>query len=669
MHCQKIEIEKEKQRAEEDLKISEEKFSVAFKTSPYAIVITQPESGRFIEVNDAFFTMTGFTHEELENNSSIEMGLWVDIEDRNRVVKELYGGRDMIRQEFKFKKKNGEIIIGLFSAHLIHIKNRTYILASINDITESKRADEALRKSEMQLSTALDIAHLGPWEYDVIKDEFTFNDHFYKLFRENAEQVGGYKMSSSEYIRRFVHPDDIAAVSQEIEKVIESDDPNYCRAMEHRIIYGDGEIGYISVKILTIKDSSGQMIRTYGVNQDITYLKNKEQELIIARQHAEESDKLKTAFLQNMSHEIRTPLNGIIGYSNLLKNENLSKEEINEFTYIIQQSGNRLIEIVNNVLYISKIQTGQFKIDNKPILINSIFSDLLSFFSQSAKTKNIILNYHNLDDKNRMLYSDKEMLYQILTNLINNAIKFTKSGSIDFGYEINDKPSEGLKPSEGCANEDTILFYVKDTGIGIPTELYDEIFKRFIQIESTLSRGYEGAGLGLAICKGLVELLEGKIWIESEINKGTTFFFTLPYTFVALASESCINNSDGQVKRTHGKILIAEDDLISYKYLNRLLVDSNITVLHAENGEQAVELVRNTSDIDLILMDIRMPRMDGIEATKRIKLIRPDLPIIAQTAYAFTEERDKILSIGCDGYLSKPIDIKNLVKMINKYLS
>ncbi|MGA2296447.1 MAG: ATP-binding protein, partial [FCB group bacterium] len=377
-------------------------------------------------------------------------------------------------------------------------------------------------------------------------------------------------------------------------------------------------------------------------------------ELIIAKDKAEESDKLKTAFLQNMSHEIRTPLNGIIGFSGLLNAENISKDDIREFTAIISQSGKRLIEIVNNVLDISKIQTGQVNLEQKPILINSIFSDLFTFFSSFADTKNIKLNYHNLDDKFRTIYSDEAKLHQILTNLINNAIKFTKSGSIDFGYEIKDN---------------VIQLYVKDTGIGIQADMYERIFDRFTQAESTLSRNYEGAGLGLAICKGLVELLGGKIWVESEINKGTTFFFTLPYTpFAQQTHQEEILISESPLKKAKGKILIAEDDWVSFQYLNRHLVNADITVIHAENGEEAVELVRKTPDIALILMDIRMPVMDGIEATKQIKLIRPDLPIIAQTAYAFSEEKNKILSIGCDEYLPKPIENDKLKVLIDKYL-
>ncbi|KAF0128808.1 MAG: PAS/PAC sensor hybrid histidine kinase [Bacteroidetes bacterium] len=376
-------------------------------------------------------------------------------------------------------------------------------------------------------------------------------------------------------------------------------------------------------------------------------------ELIISKEKAEESDKLKTAFLQNMSHEIRTPLNGIIGFSALLNYEDVSREEIKEYSAIISQSGNRLIEIVNNVLDISKIETGQIVIEQKAIVIDEIFYDLLTFFTPVAKTKKLRLNYTNQPDKTNMIYSDEAKLHQILTNLINNAVKFTKSGSIDFGFETKDN---------------SIQFYVKDTGIGIPAELHDKVFIRFIQAEQSMTKNYEGAGLGLAISKGLVELLGGKIWVESEIGKGTTFFFTLPITTIKEQEKTEAITSPVQGKKSNRKILIAEDDWTSFQYLSKIMSKSNVTIIHAENGEQAVELVKENSDIDLILMDIRMPVMNGIDAARLIKQIRPNLPIIAQTAYAFSEEKTTILTTGFDEYLSKPLQYSKLDELIKKYL-
>lgn len=281
----------------------------------------------------------------------------------------------------------------------------------------------------------------------------------------------------------------------------------------------------LSINLLQNKEKEKREAELIIANEELVF-QNKEKEkraaeLIIAKEKAEESDNLKTAFLRNMSHEIRTPLSAIIGFSALLNDENNSKDDIREFTTLISQSGKRLIETVNNVIDIAKIQTGQVEIKKKPIFVYSIFSDLFTFFYPLANTKNIRLNYHNHGSGFIMIFSDEAKLYQILTNLLNNAIKFSESGDIDFGYEVKD---------------DVIQFYVKDTGIGIHPDLYETIFDRFIQAEQSFSRGYEGAGLGLAICKGLVGLLGGKISVESEVNKGTTFFFTLPYKHLSLIS-------------------------------------------------------------------------------------------------------------------------------------
>jgi len=332
-------------------------------------------------------------------------------------------------------------------------------------------------------------------------------------------------------------------------------------------------------------------------------------ELIIAKEIAEEGDELKTAFLQNISHKIRTPLNGIIGFSDLLNREDLNQEEIREFTALIGQSGKRLVEIINNVLDVSKIQTGQVKIEQNQIMINSLFSDLFNLFDPVAKAKNINLKYQNHDKENRIMFSDEAKVNQIFTNLISNAIKYTKSGDIDFGYEIKD---------------DFIQFFVKDTGLGMPQDLREKVFNQFVQSEQSPGKEYEGAGLGLSICKGLVELLGGKIWVESEIKKGSTFYFNLPYKSVLETTPTTDKYPDLTGKRPRRVILIAEDDWISFQYLRTILEKSDITVIHAENGEQAVDIVRETSDIDLILMDIKMPVMDGIEATKIIKRMRPE---------------------------------------------
>lgn len=382
--------------------------------------------------------------------------------------------------------------------------------------------------------------------------------------------------------------------------------------------------------------------RTHPINNETIHNKGR----------MDDSENLKTAFLQNISHEIRTPLNGIIGFSELLGEEGISREDIKKFTAIICQNGDRLIEIINNVLEISKIQTGQIHIVRNPVRIDSIFSDLTTGYKHFAESKNIRLNSQIPQDLSRVLYSDEVKVHQILKELIKNAIKFSNSGDVNFGYKIQDSE---------------IRFFVEDMGIGIPPEILDKVFERFFQANQPYFEVHEGAGLGLSICKGLLDLLGGRIWIESEVGKGTTVFFTLPLLPLTLTSQTFVFNPEFHAKGYTAKILIAEDDWVNFTYLKIFLEDSGISVIHAENGKKAVDMVMDCPDIDLILMDINMPVMDGIEAAKLIKQVRPALPIIAHT----TRASDADLNpgpYGCDEYLSKPFEIDQLNLLLTRYL-
>lgn len=375
------------------------------------------------------------------------------------------------------------------------------------------------------------------------------------------------------------------------------------------------------------------------------------EQLVSAKKQAEESDRLKTAFLQNMSHEIRTPLNGILGFSKILCDEELSQDEIKEYTGIIAQSGNRLMETIGNVLDISKIDTGQVQVANKEFSLNSIMDEKYSLFATAAKINNIALNYHlDAEYSNTLIISDEMKLSQILSNLINNALKFTKSGSIDFGCSVKG---------------DEIEFYVQDTGIGIAEKFHHRIFSRFAQVDLSITRGYEGAGLGLAICRGLVELLGGRIWFESELGVGTTFYFTIPHVAAKQAIDDDILFEELMPKPSRVRILVAEDDLITTKYIMRMMEKENYNATYATNGKEAVELCRS-ENFDLVLMDIKMPILDGLTAAKAIKQFKPNLAIVAQSAFSTKYEIERYLEV-FDDYITKPFLAKDIMRMIDKY--
>lgn len=376
-----------------------------------------------------------------------------------------------------------------------------------------------------------------------------------------------------------------------------------------------------------------------------------------AQKSAEESDQLKTAFLHNISHEIRTPMNSIIGFSDLLNDPDLDFEKRQNYIEIITQSSNSLLSIITDIVDIATIEAGQVKINEKEIHLNKLLKQIYEFFILKAEKQNLSFSYkHSLADDSAFIKIDPVKLSAILTNLIGNAMKFTKKGHVNFGY---------------TRKEDMLEFYVEDTGIGIPSGMHDEIFIRFRQVELTDDRQFGGSGLGLAISKAYVELLGGKIWLNSIHGKGSVFYFTIPYKKVDVADMSEREDPTEikiDIKRST-TIVIAEDEDLNFMLLDELLSDTNLTILRALNGLEAVEICKSKQQVDLVLMDIKMPIMNGYEATEQILAMRPTLPIIAQTAYSSDADKAKAFACGCSDFISKPISKDLLISKINKLIN
>ena len=377
-------------------------------------------------------------------------------------------------------------------------------------------------------------------------------------------------------------------------------------------------------------------------------------QLVIAKQRAEQSDRLKTAFLANMSHEIRTPMNGILGFAELLKEPNLSGVEQQEFIEIIEKSGLRMLNIINNIIDISKIESGLIKINRADFNLNEIIDYLLAFFKPELESKNLKILFSKPSNFEELRIStDKEKLLAVLSNLIKNAIKYTDSGTIALGYQH--------KPG-------FLEFFVKDSGIGISKNRQKAIFERFIQADIEDIHAYQGAGLGLAISKSYVELMKGEIWVDSEPGKGSIFYFTMPYTSIvdaAVVKKNKISNVRSQERKL--KILIVEDDEISELYLARIVSKIGSRILVAINGFEAVRICRENLDLDLILMDIGLPDLDGYEVIKQIRHFNKEVVIITQTGYSFKTDREKAMNNGCNAYISKPIDKAELLTLINTH--
>lgn len=390
----------------------------------------------------------------------------------------------------------------------------------------------------------------------------------------------------------------------------------------------------------------------YSIIHDISEKRKILKDLINAKEKAEESDRLKTAFLNNISHEIRTPLNSILGFGQYLAEADLPQNERMEMYDHLQRSSNRLMNTVDDYVDIALIVSSNVTAHFKDFLIQPFFDDFI------AKTYNLCdhskVEYvieAPLEVSNVILHSDKELIYKILFKLLDNAIKFTTRGSITCGYKVEDNYIE---------------FFIKDTGIGIAKEKMDLIFKMFSQEESSMTRGYEGSGLGLAISKGLIDLLHGVIQVSSIKGVGSIFSFKIPNSPGLLNQPNSIQefHKESSVKPV---ILIAEDDDLNFLYMETLFLRTGFEYYHAVNGADAVEMCKNNPSINIIFMDIKMPVMNGIQATKLIREIRPDIPIIATTAYAQTGDAERFLAEGCSDYLAKPIRKEKFLEIIRKY--
>ena len=385
---------------------------------------------------------------------------------------------------------------------------------------------------------------------------------------------------------------------------------------------------------------------------DITQSKRYEVELLHAKEKAEESDRLKTAFLQNMSHEIRTPLNAIYGFSDLLDQQGISTDKQKEYISIVKNSSTQLLSILNNIFTVSSLQTKQEIVKIESFSLNQVIDELSDIFQDQLVKNNLSFKVQKSEtDDTSVISTDKTKLLQILTNLIGNAIKFTRDGFIELGYKINDKE---------------IYCYVKDSGIGIHPEQQNIIFERFAQANNSIHIKYGGSGLGLSIAKGYTELLNGKIWLDSKPDKGSTFHFTLPNHTIDDSGSATVpikNVLDKQLT-----ILLAEDEEINILFIQELLGNENIELIVVNNGRDAVDACMNNKRIDLVLMDIKMPVLDGFSAAKEIKEFNKGIPIVAQTAYALQSEIEKYKTV-FDDYITKPIKPNALYNTIYQCLN
>ncbi len=418
----------------------------------------------------------------------------------------------------------------------------------------------------------------------------------------------------------------------------------------------NGELYWENASISPVINERGDIAHFVAVKEDVTEKKKLWSQLVEAKEKAEESDRLKSCFLANISHEIRTPMNGILGFSTLLKEPLLSGEEKEQYIELIHESGKRMLSIINNLIDISRIETGELSLYPGTTSINEVIENVYVSFNELAKEKGVSFSYEvGLSAKDSVVVTDKARLSQVLSHLVDNALKYTSEGAVSFGYK---KSNEMLE------------FYVRDTGIGIPDDQQVKIFERFRQVSLDATREYEGAGLGLSLSKKFVEMLGGSMRVDSTPEKGSAFYFSLPYNGFLKSSNRLKKNTEEDLNAFPSgfTILVVDDDSISRLLLKGVLSGQQVKVILAENGKEAVEKVETEPDIHVVLMDMKMPVMNGYEATSRIKEIRPDLPVIAQTAFADPSEKETAKKAGCDVVLAKPINSEELLAEVQRYI-
>jgi PAS domain S-box-containing protein len=635
-------LQKEYKKAIDTLRQKEEQYRILIEGMNEGLMLTDINN-TILFVNQQACNITGYTSDELIGVNSFDL-LFSSFSHREKQKKNklrVQGVKDIC--EIQIQRNDDSKVWIRFSASPVFNESKqvTGSIGVFENINDRKKAEEDIRKLTLAVEQSPDSIIITDTEGVI---EYA-NPTTVALTGFTAEELYGKKTSI------FSSGDKSEINYEELWETIKSGQIWNGEFLNQK---KNGELYWESATISPICNQNGLITNFLAIKEDITDRKNLTRELILAKEKAEESDRLKSAFLANISHEIRTPMNGILGFSELLKNPQLLPEAKNRYIQIIEQSGNRMLSIITDIVDISKIESGQMNLESNKINVNHLLSELAVLFTPEAQAKELRLSFTTaLPNEKSFIQTDRNKLTQVLTNLIKNSLKFTKDGSINFGYELVD---------------DYLEFYVKDTGVGIPADQTEIIFEQFRQGSISLTRAYEGAGLGLSISKAFVEMLGGTIWVETKLGQGSVFYFRIPYS---KQSHNPVHFEEGKENTPTSNvitILIAEDDVNSLMFLRTLLELDGLKILEAANGQEAVESVKDHPEISLVLIDMKMPIMNGFEATRLIKQIRPKLPVIAQTAYAFAKDQDEALQAGCDDYISKPIKKQALMDKIHKLL-
>lgn len=631
------EAEDRRQRHESELELarSEEKFRNLFENDSAPKAIICPGTLQLVEVNAAAARFFGWTVDEMKQMKISQLNLAGE--------EEIYKKLDQVRKnenlsfEFQFRVKDEMIKDAEVFSSMIRIGDQEYMHAILHDITDKKKAEQQLRL----LSLSIDQSPVGI--------SITGKDHKIEYVNPAFTQITGF--GSEDLIGKTPAELHIETIEhEELNNIKETISSGKIWSGEFKSRRKSGELFWQKLSISPLFNDNGEITHYVNVKEDITEKRKMLEDLIESKERAEASDRLKSSFINNISHEIRTPLNGILGFGQILASDVLSPEEKAGYLVHLNQSSERLINTVTNIMDISLLNSGNQKVFKKEFILSTLINDVVSKFEDAVQSRKLTLNYqvHTKKDK---VFTDSELLGKSIYQIIDNALKFTYQGNIVIDYELKDG---------------TFEFMIKDTGIGISQEYHDKIFGSFIQENTSVTRGYEGNGIGLSIAKGFIGLLGGKIGLESEKGRGSTFYISIP-NIVRLDDRKQMETQHSDISSKKATILVAEDDEANYLYVEALLRKSPIKLIHAENGEVAVEKIKNHPEISMVIMDLKMPVMDGFEATQKIKEMNARMPVIALTAYSGSDEKQRALGSGCSDLLLKPLKKELLLKKLEEY--
>ena len=617
-----------------NIKSYENKIEKIFNSNSYSMSISDIETGTFIDINEKFEKILQYNRKELIGKKSVELGI-LEKSEREQMIMELKTAGAIKSREMKYRTKYGDLRYGEFSGDILNINGLDYLMLYFIDITDKKDTI----KNYVSLLNAIPDLMVRIRADGLIMDV------------KPGLETQSYEFGSKNFIGQNIqdlpfNPDVIREMKYCIDQVINTNTP-----FEYRYSFKirSGTKHYYTRSIKSSEDEIIVIVR------DITDGVETENNLIREKEKAEESDKMKLDFLANMSHDLRTPMNAIIGFSDLLKANNISKSDKNDYLNTIINNGKFLMALIDDIIDISKIDSHSLKIENKDFELNKLFDELRSSYQKSAKDKNIDLILDININKSVVVNSDKYRLRQILMNLISNATKFTKEGYVQFGYKI--------------LNNYMLEIYVIDTGIGIPKEDHKIIFEKFKQLSKS-GHKFKGAGLGLSISKSIVQLLGFKdIKLNSELGRGSKFYFYVPYTLKNVDDEDITmdKKSENYSKLNNKTILVVEDDKDSRYIMKVILNKFKVNVLECGDGNNVMDIIKNNT-INLVLMDVGLPNKNGYELTSEIKKYNPKIPVIIETALAMPEEKSTAYESGCDDYITKPFNEKEFISKINRLL-